>query len=89
MYFLLIFAAATLVLAMPRTLDRLSWLGLLSVGLITLAGTLAMIAAGINPTKGRTVSATVSTDFYQAFLAITNPVRRMLIRRSRASLIKF
>ncbi|KAF9454894.1 transmembrane amino acid transporter [Macrolepiota fuliginosa MF-IS2] len=74
MYFLLIFAGATLVLSLPRTLDRLGWLGLLSVALISLAGVLAMIAAGANPIPNRNLSAAVSTNFYQAFLAITNPV---------------
>lgn len=73
-YFLLIFAVATLALSLPRTLDQLGWLGLLSVTLITLAGILAMIAAGLNPVKDRTLAVAVSTDFYQAFLAITNPV---------------
>ncbi|KXN89839.1 N amino acid transport system protein [Leucoagaricus sp. SymC.cos] len=74
MYFLLIFAAATLMIALPRTLDRLSWVGLFSVFLISLAGVLAMIAAGLNPTPDRILSATITTNFYQAFLAITNPV---------------
>lgn len=66
-------------MALPRTLDRLSWLGLISVCLIALSGLLAMIAAGRNPTPGRVVSATVPTNFYEAFLAITNPVS--LVRR--------
>ncbi|KAF8964666.1 transmembrane amino acid transporter [Flammula alnicola] len=72
--FLGIFSAATLLLSLPRTLDRLSWLGLISALLITLSGILAMIGAGVNPTPGRTLNATLSTNFYQAFLAITNPV---------------
>ncbi|KAJ3557436.1 hypothetical protein NP233_g11742 [Leucocoprinus birnbaumii] len=74
MYFLLIFAVATFVLSLPRTLDRLSWIGLFSVLLIMVAGVVAMIGAGLNSTPGRTISATTKTDFYQAFLAITNPV---------------
>jgi len=74
MWLALIFAVATLAVALPRTLDRLSWLGLLSVSLITLAGILAMIGAGINPVPNRTISATVPTSFFQAFVAITNPV---------------
>ncbi|KAJ7102194.1 amino acid transporter [Mycena belliarum] len=73
-YLLVIFAAATLLVALPRTLDRVAWLGLLSVCLITLSGVVAMIGAGINPVPRRTISATVPTSFYQAFLAITNPV---------------
>jgi hypothetical protein len=90
MYFLLIFSVATLILAMPRTLDKLRWLGLLSVALIALAGILAMIAAGLNPTKGRTISATVPTTFYQAFLAITNPVcRRFVLPSCHSEIFRF
>ncbi|KAK7064450.1 putative acyltransferase CST26 [Favolaschia claudopus] len=74
MYLLLIFSAATLLVALPRTLDRVGWLGLFSVCLITISGVVAMIGAGINPVPGRVLNATVSTSFYQAFLAITNPV---------------
>lgn len=33
-----------------------------------------MVGAATNPVLGRSVQATVSTNFYQAFLAITNPV---------------
>ncbi|KAJ7139857.1 transmembrane amino acid transporter protein-domain-containing protein [Mycena epipterygia] len=73
-YLLLIFSVATLLVALPRTLDRVGWLGLFSVCLITLSGVVAMIGAGINPLPGRTLSVTISTNFYQAFLAITNPV---------------
>ncbi|KAJ7130091.1 transmembrane amino acid transporter protein-domain-containing protein [Mycena crocata] len=73
-YLLLIFALATLLVALPRTLDRVGWLGLFSVCLITIAGVVAMIGAGVNPVVGRTIRATVPTSFYQAFLAITNPV---------------
>jgi len=74
MYILLIFSFATFVVALPRTLSRLSWLGLLSVLLITLAGSVAMIGAGLNPTPGRSLHPTVTTDFNQGFVAITNPV---------------
>ncbi|KAF9015358.1 amino acid transporter [Cyathus striatus] len=73
-YLLLIFSVATLMVALPRTLGRLSWLGLVSVALITISGILAMVAAGLNPISGRSIEATVSTNFYHAFLAITNPV---------------
>ncbi|KAF7339879.1 Amino acid transporter [Mycena venus] len=73
-YLLLIFSVATLLIALPRTLDRVGWLGLFSVCLITISGVVAMIGAGVNPVPGRVLNATVSTSFYQAFLAITNPV---------------
>ena len=74
---LLIFAAATLVVALPRTLDRLSWLGLGSATLITIAGVVGMVGAGLNPTPGRVIAATAQASFYQAFLAITNPVNNI------------
>jgi hypothetical protein len=89
-YLVLIFAIASLLIALPRTLDRLSWLGLVSVAMICLAGMVAMagafpprvrgpeakvdVGAGANPTPDRQVQAFVSTNFYDAFLAITNPV---------------
>lgn len=37
-------------------------------------GVVGMIGAGLNPTRPRVVQATVPTDFYHAFSAITNPV---------------
>ncbi|TFK57393.1 hypothetical protein OE88DRAFT_130401 [Heliocybe sulcata] len=74
MWLLLIFAAFTFLLALPRTLGHLSRLGIFSSGLIVFAGVLAMIAAGTNPAEGRRVDIVVKTDFYHAFLAITNPV---------------
>ncbi|KII93344.1 hypothetical protein PLICRDRAFT_100422 [Plicaturopsis crispa FD-325 SS-3] len=73
-YLTIIFAVAILVIALPRTLDRLSWLGVIASTLITISGILAMIGAGMNPTPNRVINATISTSFYQAFLAITNPV---------------
>ncbi|KAL4267626.1 amino acid/polyamine transporter 2 family protein [Pleurotus pulmonarius] len=74
MYLVLIFSVAVLIVALPRTLDRLSNLGLVSACFITLAGLLAMIAAGRNPVPGRVISATIQSNFFTAFLAITNPV---------------
>ncbi|KAI0724390.1 amino acid transporter [Cerioporus squamosus] len=71
---LVIFSVATFFIALPRTLGRLSWLGLFSASLITICGVVAMAGAGANPTPNRVVVATVPTNFYQAFLAITGPV---------------
>lgn len=71
---LAIFSAASFLVALPRTLDRLSWLGLLSVLFILVAGVVAMAGAGANPVPDRIVQATVKQNFYNAFLAITNPV---------------
>lgn len=73
-YLVLIFSIATFLLALPRTLDRFSWLALLSAAFITVAGVVAMVGAGVNPIPGRIINATVPTTFYQAFLAITGPV---------------
>ncbi|EIW86487.1 hypothetical protein CONPUDRAFT_86456 [Coniophora puteana RWD-64-598 SS2] len=73
-YFVLIMAAVSFVVALPRTLDGLSWLGMLSAILIALTGVLAMIGAGLNPVEGRVINVTISASFYEAFLAITNPV---------------
>ena len=73
-YLLLIFAVATLIVALPRTLGSLNWLGFFSVAVITIAGVLAMIGAGRNPLPARVVNATVQNSFVNAFLAITGPV---------------
>lgn len=73
-FLLVIFSAATFLMAIPRTLGHLSWLALASVAVITVCGLLIMVDAGINPVPGRTVDTTVPTNFYQAFLAITGPV---------------
>jgi len=72
---LLIFSAATFILSLPRTLGNMSWLGFVSTIAITVCGFLAMVGAGVNPTPGRTLSATVPTTFYDAFLAVTGPHR--------------
>ncbi len=69
-----IFAVPTLLCALPRTLDRLTWLSVASVICIIVSGVVGMVGAGINPTEGRTLSVTVPTDFVTAFISITNPV---------------
>ena len=78
---LVIFSVATFFVALPRTLGRLSWLGLFSAVFITICGIIAMAGAGANPTPDRVVVAAVSTNFYEAFLAITGPVS--LCRQTR------
>ncbi|TCD67011.1 hypothetical protein EIP91_000631 [Steccherinum ochraceum] len=72
-YFLLIFSIATLLVALPRTLGSVSWLGLASVALIVACGLVGMIGAGVNPIPDRVVQATVPQNFYTAFLAVTGP----------------
>ncbi|KAI0765118.1 amino acid transporter [Fomes fomentarius] len=74
MVLLAIFATVTFLLSLPRTLNRLSWLGFTSVVFITLCGFLAMVGAGANPVRDRVIVASVRTTFDQAFLAITGPV---------------
>ncbi|THU94850.1 hypothetical protein K435DRAFT_779269 [Dendrothele bispora CBS 962.96] len=71
---LLIFSGASFLLALPRTLGNISWLGILSVALIFVAGIVGMAGAGANPVPGRQIDAALSSNFYQAFVAITNPV---------------
>ncbi|KAJ4486381.1 transmembrane amino acid transporter protein-domain-containing protein [Lentinula aciculospora] len=73
-FLVLIFAAATFLSSLPRTLGSLSWLGLFSTALIVISGTVGMVGAGANPIPGRVISATINNNFYEAFLAITNPV---------------
>lgn len=82
MYFVLICGAVTLLISLPRTLDNLTWMGLLSAALITLSGIVAMVGAGMNPVLGRVISATIPSNFYDAFLAITNPVSVLRTRKA-------
>ena len=68
-----IFAIPTLIFALPRTLDQLSWLSIGSVISICVAGLVGMIGAGINfPISD--FSVVVTTDFTSAFISVTNPV---------------
>ncbi|KAL8772925.1 MAG: hypothetical protein Q9209_001945 [Squamulea sp. 1 TL-2023] len=71
-----IFAIPTLLFALPRTLDRLSWLSVVSVVCIIVAAVVGMIGAGLHPVEGwrEQFSVTVETDFVTAFISITNPV---------------
>lgn len=69
-----IFAIPTLIFSLPRTLDKLSWLSIPSVLSILIAGIIGMVGAGVHPVSDRTVNVTVSSDFYTAFVSITNPV---------------
>ena len=68
-----IFAIPTLILALPRTLNQLGWLSVLSVISILVAGIVGMLGAGINfPLANFDVA--ISTDFTTAFISVTNPV---------------
>lgn len=69
-----IFAAATLVVSFPRTLDQLSVLSVLSCVCILIAGIVGMAASGAFPAAERHVDIAISSDFATAFIAITNPV---------------
>lgn len=73
--FVVIISAATFIFALPRTLHGLNFFAFASCASITLAGLLAMIGAGRNPTPGRVIDVTVKSSFFEAFLAITGPVR--------------
>jgi hypothetical protein len=81
MYLVIITGAVAFLISLPRTLDRLAWMGLLSAAVITLAGFIAMIGAGANPVPGRSLTVTASSNFFDAFLAVTNPVGTFLCLR--------
>ena len=68
-----IFAIPITIGTLPRTLDRLSWLSVLAVLGIFIAGIVGMIGAGINfPIANFDIA--VKTDFVTAFISVTNPV---------------
>lgn len=68
-----IFAIPITIGSLPRTLDRLSWLSVLAVLSILVAGLVGMISAGVNfPVADFKVA--VKTDFVSSFIAVTNPV---------------
>jgi amino acid permease len=69
-----IFAIPTLLLSLPRTFHGLSYLSVISVLSILIAGIVAMVAAGMHPVEDRVVQVAVSSNFFDAFTSITNPV---------------
>ena len=68
-----IFAIPTLLLSYPRTLDQLAILFIVACLGILLAGIVGMAGAGATSSV-QPIAAVRSNDFYNAFLAITNPV---------------
>lgn len=76
-----IFTIPTLLLSFPRTLDQLSYLSVISCFCILVAGVVGMSAAGALNTP-KHIAATRSASFYDAFLAITNPVVSQILRNS-------
>lgn len=69
-----IFAMAILVFSFPRTFSNLSHLSIAACLSILIAGLVGMIGAGAHPTPNRGVDAAKSSNFYAAFVSITNPV---------------
>ena len=69
-----IFAIPTLICSLPRTFHGLSYISVASVLSISIAGVVAMVAAGRSPAPHRVVDVATTTDFYTAFTSITNPV---------------
>lgn len=69
-----IFAIPTLLCSIPRTFHGLSYISIASTLSITIAGIVGMAAAGIDPDPQRVVDVAVESDFYTAFISITNPV---------------
>lgn len=72
--FTFVFSAASFFVALPRTLGGVQWLAIVSCISIFAAGILGMVGAGLNPVAGRVFSVTISSNFYDAFLSITNPL---------------
>ncbi|KAL1997825.1 hypothetical protein VTN02DRAFT_670 [Thermoascus thermophilus] len=62
------------VLALPRTLLKVSWLSIISFISIFSAVMITMIAIGIQRPGGGHVDATVKTNLYHGFIAVTNIV---------------
>ncbi|TEA19146.1 N amino acid transport system protein [Colletotrichum sidae] len=72
-----IFAAPVLLCSLPRTMGQLSWLCVPSVLSILVAGVVGMVGAGETGRQADVdvvVDVVVGSDFYTAFIAITNPV---------------
>ncbi|KAL4883746.1 transmembrane amino acid transporter protein-domain-containing protein [Aspergillus karnatakaensis] len=61
------------ILCLPRTLEKMSWLSLVSFASILTAVIICMIGVGINK-PGETVEAVVDTNLYHGFTAVTNIV---------------
>ncbi|KAL8906198.1 MAG: hypothetical protein Q9207_002166 [Kuettlingeria erythrocarpa] len=80
-----IFAIPTLLFALPRTLDQLSWLSIPSVICIIVAGIVGMVGAGLHPINAWAdqFSVVVKTDFVSAFISITNPFFILISEMSR------
>ena len=70
-----VFTIPVLLCAAPRTLNfGLSWFSVVACISVLVSCIVAMAAAGSEPTPYRVIKATVPSDFYTAFLSITNPV---------------
>jgi hypothetical protein len=69
-----IFAIPMLLCSLPRTFHGLSWISIISVLSIFIAGVVGMAAAGISPDPDRSIDVAVPSNFYVAFTSITNPV---------------
>ncbi|KAG1798570.1 uncharacterized protein HD556DRAFT_1462163 [Suillus plorans] len=59
-------------LSSQQALSTLSNQGMFAI--IAIAGFIAMIGAGLNLVPGRSLTVTTSSNFFDAFLAVTNPV---------------
>ncbi|KAG2109313.1 uncharacterized protein F5147DRAFT_575984, partial [Suillus discolor] len=66
MYLVIITGAVDFLISLPRTLDRLAWMDLLSAAVIAIAGFIAMIGAGLNLVPGRSLTVTTSSNFFDA-----------------------
>ncbi|KAF4220674.1 hypothetical protein CNMCM8980_001629 [Aspergillus fumigatiaffinis] len=64
----------SLILSLPRTFKRMSWLSVISFASIVAAVMVTMIALGVERPRNVNVEVTRSTSLYRAFLAVTDIV---------------
>ncbi|GIJ89208.1 hypothetical protein Asppvi_008138 [Aspergillus pseudoviridinutans] len=64
----------SLILSLPRTFKRMTWLSVTSFASIVAAVLVTMIALGVQPPRNAKVEVTRSTSLYRAFLAVTDIV---------------
>ncbi|GAQ06235.1 N amino acid transport system protein [Aspergillus lentulus] len=64
----------SLILSLPRTFKRMSWLSVISFASIVAAVLVTMIALGVQRPRNVKVEVTRSTSLYRAFLAVTDIV---------------
>ena len=72
-HFAIVGGAFIFALSLIRRLGDLAFLGVFATGAILVAGIVGMVGAGVTSSGTAAISATHTSDFYNAFLAVTNP----------------